>query len=296
LASFKKAIQMKSSRNWLWYAIVTTVFWGIWGAWIEVPQKAGFPPTLGYIVWSLTMIPCALVALYKVNWKINLSPKSFMLGSAAGLLGAGGQLLLFEALREGPAYIIFPFISLYPVLTILLSVFFLKEKTTGIKWFGIGIALVAIFFLSYQQPGDKVTQGYLWLALSLLVFVAWGVQAYVMKFSNESMSAESIFFYMAITAVALSPFAWFMTDFSQPINWGLNGPYLAALVHLLNAVGALTLVYALRYGKAIIVVPLTGLAPVITIVLSLILYAVAPGLVLTIGMILAVVAMFILSL
>jgi drug/metabolite transporter (DMT)-like permease len=242
------------------------------------------------------MIPCALVALYKVNWKINLSPKSFMLGSAAGLLGAGGQLLLFEALREGPAYIIFPFISLYPVLTILLSVFFLKEKTTGIKWFGIGIALVAIFFLSYQQPGDKVTQGYLWLALSLLVFVAWGVQAYVMKFSNESMSAESIFFYMAITAVALSPFAWFMTDFSQPINWGLNGPYLAALVHLLNAVGALTLVYALRYGKAIIVVPLTGLAPVITIVLSLILYAVAPGLVLTIGMILAVVAMFILSL
>jgi uncharacterized membrane protein len=117
-----------------------------------------------------------------------------------------------------------------------------------------------------------------------------------MKFSNESMSAESIFFYMAITAVALSPFAWFMTDFSQPINWGLNGPYLAALVHLLNAVGALTLVYALRYGKAIIVVPLTGLAPVITIVLSLILYAVAPGLVLTIGMILAVVAMFILSL
>jgi uncharacterized membrane protein len=296
LASFKKNIQMKSSRNWLWYAIVTTVFWGIWGAWIEVPQKAGFPPTLGYIVWSLTMIPCALVALYKVNWKINLSPKSFMLGSAAGLLGAGGQLLLFEALREGPAYIIFPFISLYPVLTILLSVFFLKEKTTGIKWFGIGIALVAIFFLSYQQPGDKVTQGYLWLALSLLVFVAWGVQAYVMKFSNESMSAESIFFYMAITAVALSPFAWFMTDFSQPINWGLNGPYLAALVHLLNAVGALTLVYALRYGKAIIVVPLTGLAPVITIVLSLILYAVAPGLVLTIGMILAVVAMFILSL
>lgn len=287
---------MKSSRNWLWYAIVTTVFWGIWGAWIEVPQKAGFPPTLGYIVWSLTMIPCALVALYKVNWKINLSPKSFMLGSAAGLLGAGGQLLLFEALREGPAYIIFPFISLYPVLTILLSVFFLKEKTTGIKWFGIGIALVAIFFLSYQQPGDKVTHGYLWLALSLLVFVAWGVQAYVMKFSNESMSAESIFFYMAITAVALSPFAWFMTDFSQPINWGLNGPYLAALVHLLNAVGALTLVYALRYGKAIIVVPLTGLAPVITIVLSLILYAVAPGLVLTIGMILAVVAMFILSL
>jgi len=286
---------MKANRTWLSYAIITTVFWGVWGALIEVPQKAGFPPTLGYIVWSLTMIPCALVALYLVKWKIETDKRSILLGSAVGLLGAGGQLLLFQALKEGPAYIIFPFISLYPTLTILLSVLILKERTSFLKWAGIGIALIAIYFLSYQEPGASDSRGYLWLGLSLLVFAAWGLQAYVMKFSNETMKAESIFFYMAITALLLSPFAWFMTDFSQPINWGFKGPYLAALIHVLNSIGALMLVYALRYGKAIIVVPLTGLAPVITIILSLILYAVFPGLMLTIGLILAVIAMFILS-
>jgi drug/metabolite transporter (DMT)-like permease len=279
---------MKANRTWLSYAIITTVFWGVWGALIEVPQKAGFPPTLGYIVWSLTMIPCALVALYLVNWKIEKDKRSVILGSAVGLLGAGGQLLLFQALKEGPAYIIFPFISLYPTLTILLSVMILKERTSVLKWAGIAIALVAIYFLSYQEPGASDSRGYLWLGLSLLVFAAWGLQAYVMKFSNETMKAESIFF-------ILSPFAWFMTDFSQPINWGFKGPYLAALIHVLNSIGALMLVYALRYGKAIIVVPLTGLAPVITIILSLILYAVFPGLMLTIGLVLAVIAMFILS-
>jgi drug/metabolite transporter (DMT)-like permease len=287
---------MKANRTWLSYAIITTVFWGVWGALIEVPQKAGFPPTLGYIVWALTMIPCALVALYLVKWKIESDKRSIVLGSAVGLLGAGGQLLLFQALKEGPAYIIFPFISLYPTLTILLSVLILKERTSLLKWAGIGIALVAIYFLSYQEPGASDTRGYLWLGLSLLVFAAWGLQAYVMKFSNESMKAESIFFYMAVTALVLSPFAWWMTDFSQAINWGFKGPYLAALIHVLNSIGALMLVYALRYGKAIIVVPLTGLAPVITIILSLILYAVFPGLMLTIGIVLAVIAMFILSL
>jgi drug/metabolite transporter (DMT)-like permease len=287
---------MKANRTWLSYAIITTVFWGVWGALIEVPQKAGFPPTLGYIVWSLTMIPCALVALYLVKWKIEKDKCSIILGSAVGLLGAGGQLLLFQALKEGPAYIIFPFISLYPTLTILLSVMILKERTSVLKWAGIGIALVAIYFLSYQEPGASDSRGYLWLGLSLLVFAAWGLQAYVMKFSNETMKAESIFFYMAITALLLSPFAWWMTDFSQTINWGFKGPYLAALIHVLNSIGALMLVYALRYGKAIIVVPLTGLAPVITIILSLILYAVFPGLMLTIGIVLAVIAMFILSL
>jgi len=286
---------MKASRAWLSYAIITTIFWGIWGALIEVPQKAGFPPTLGYIVWSLTMIPCALVALHIIDWKLDKDKKSIFLGTAVGLLGAGGQLLLFQALKEGPAYIVFPFISLYPVLTISLSVFILKEKTSTFKWIGIGIALLAIFFLSYQEPGSSDTRGYLWMVLSLMVFAAWGLQAYVMKFSNESMKAESIFFYMAVTAIILSPFAWLMTDFSQSINWGLKGPYLAALVHILNSVGALTLVYALRYGKAIIVVPMTGLAPVITIILSLIIYSVFPATMLTIGLVLAVIAMFILS-
>jgi uncharacterized membrane protein len=81
-----------------------------------------------------------------------------------------------------------------------------------------------------------------------------------------------------------------------PVNWGFKGPYLAAMIHILNSVGALTLVFALRYGKAIIVTPLTGLAPLITIILSLILYGVLPGLMLTIGLVLAVIAIFILSL
>ena len=143
---------MKANRTWLSYAIITTIFWGVWGALIEVPQKAGFPATLGYIVWALTMIPCALVALYVVNWKIETNLRSIFLGSAVGLLGAGGQLLLFQALREGPAYIIFPFISLYPTLTIILSVMILKEKTSFLKWIGIGTAMVAILFLSYQEP------------------------------------------------------------------------------------------------------------------------------------------------
>ena len=51
------------SNIWLVYAVITTLFWGVWGAFIEAPEKRGFPATLGYVVWSLTMIPCAVVAL-----------------------------------------------------------------------------------------------------------------------------------------------------------------------------------------------------------------------------------------
>lgn len=286
---------MKSNRLWLTYAIMTTIFWGIWGAFIETPEKAGFPATLGYVVWALTMIPCALFALYKINWKPEHDLRSVFLGSATGLLGAGGQLLLFQALRQGPAYIVFPIISLYPVLTIALSIIFLRERTKLRQWIGIVLALIAMFFLSNPQNNPFSSKGMGWLILAVLVFIMWAVQAYVMKFANNTMKAESIYFYMALTSLLLAPFAIIMTDFSIPVNWGFKGPWLAAMIQILNAIGALSLVYALRYGKAIIVVPMTGLAPVITIILSLIIYGVVPGGILLTGLVLASVAMILLA-
>ena len=286
---------MKSTKLWLIYAIITTVFWGIWGAFIEIPEKAGFPATLGYVVWSLTMIPCALVALKIINWKPETDKRSVFLGLSVGILGAGGQLILFEALREGPAYVVFPLISLFPVLTIILSVVFLKEHTNKKHWIGITLAIVAAVFLANPKLSGNENAGRSWLWLSVIVFIMWGLQAYIMKFSNSTMKAESIFMYMAIGALLLTPFAIWMTDFSRPINWGFKGPYLAFSIQILNSIGALTLVYALRYGKAIIVVPLSGLSPVITIVISLIMYAVMPGTVLLIGLIMATVAIGLLS-
>src|SRR5688572_23529221 len=109
------------------------------------------------------------------------------------------------------------------------------------------------------------------------------------------MKAESIFFYMMISGIILTPVAFFMTDFSAPINWGFKGPYLAFVIHILNSIGALTLVYALRYGKAIVVVPMTGLSPIITVVISLILYGVIPSASIVFGVILAIVAIYLLS-
>lgn len=284
------------SKHWLSYAIVTTLTWGLWGALIEIPEKGGFPATLGYAVWALTMIIPAVIVLKKVDWKIEKDKKSILLGLIIGFTGAGGQVILFQALITGPAYLVFPFISLSPVITILLSLIFLKERAGTRGWIGIILALLAIPLLSYSSGDGNSISGNLWIILSLLVFLAWGFQGFVMKFANETMKAESIFFYMTITGIMLIPFAIFMTDFNQEINWGLSGPYLTAAIMILNSVGALMLVYAFRYGKAIVVSPLVNaVAPIITVVLSLILYQVIPHIVIVSGIVLAVVAIFLLA-
>ncbi|MEP6594895.1 MAG: DMT family transporter [Ginsengibacter sp.] len=283
-------------KPWLAYALITTIFWGVWGALIEIPEKAGFPATLGYIVWALTMTIPAIIALRVIHWKLDTNRKAVIYGMLIGISGSAGQLILFQALRTGPAYLVFPIVSLSPLVTILLSMWLLKERASTRSWVGIIIALVAIPLLSYQhaQAGQKF--GFLWIILALCVFLLWGIQAYFIKLANAYMKAESIFFYMMISGIVLIPLAILMTDFSREINWGIKGPYLAAGIQILNSIGALFLVYAFRYGKAIIVSPLTNSgAPVITIILSLMIYGVFPHTIILIGMVLAIVAILLLA-
>ena len=288
---------MSSAEHWLTYAVVTTLFWGVWGAFIELPEKRGFPATLGYVVWSLTMIPCALVALSLVGWKLETGPRAVLLGAAAGLLGAGGQLALFEALRRGPAYLVFPIVSLSPAISVVMAVALLGESTTPRVWTGIVLALVAVPLLSYQPPtGSPAARDRVWLWLALAVCLAWGIQAYVLRFGNQVMRSESIFAYMTITALLLAPVALWMTDFRKPINWGPSGPWLAAAIQSLNSIGALTMVYAFRYGKAIVVSPLiNAVAPAITVLLSLIVYRTIPHRVVAAGMVLAAIAFYLMA-
>lgn len=282
---------MQKTKNWVGFVIIHVLFMGVWGALIELPEKNGFPATLGYVVWALTMIPATLVALTINKWQIDYDRSSIIYGSLAGLLGAVGQLVLFFTLKIAPAYLVFPILSLTPVVTILLAVIFLKESTGIIGWIGIGIAVLAILLLSYTPPGDGKTSGYLWLLFTLIPMIAWGAQGFVMRFANETMKAESIFFYMTISSLLLVPVAIWMTDFSQPINYGLRGPYLAAGIQILNAFGALCLVYAFRYGKAIIIAPMTtALSPVLTVIISLILYSVIPNVLIVAGVVLAIIS------
>ncbi len=281
---------------WFIYTIITTLFWGVWGALIEIPGRSGFPPTLVYIVWSLSMIPCALLGLVVIKWKLDYDLKSVLLGLMIGITGSGGQLALFKALSEGPAYLVFPIISLSPIVTVLLSVFFLNETTTKRHWIGIAIALIAIVLMSFQEPDNNAIKGYVWFVFAIFVFLAWGVQAFYMKKANATMKAESIFFYMMVSGLLLAPIAYFMTDLDGKIFWGFKGPYLAALVSLLNSLGALTLVYAIRYGKVIIVAPLTNaVAPIITIVLSLLIYGVLPSPIIIAGIVFAMISVYLIA-
>ena len=186
------------------------------------------------------------------------------------------------------------------VVTIILSVAFLNEKASRRGWSGILLALIAIVLLAYQQQDEGSSRGLLWILLAMAVFMLWGVQAYIMKFAGDSkkegsMQAESFVFYTMVSSLILIPVALVMTDFSEEIHWGFTGVYSAVIIQSLNAVGYLFFAYTIRHGKAIIVVPMLSLAPVVTVILLLILYMIMPHPVIIVGMVLAFIAIFLMA-
>jgi drug/metabolite transporter (DMT)-like permease len=290
------AVAAPRRRPWLFFALTTVALWGVWGALSPLSSQHGFPDTLVYCVWALTMIPPALYILWRSGWALERSPRAVIYGLTIGLLGAGGQMLLFHTLTIGPAYFVFPIISLSPVVTIALSYLFLRERTGWKGTLGIVLALLALPLLDLSF-GRGAGGGLGWFLQSLLIMLAWGVQAYFMRLANNTVRAESIFFYMALGALLLAPAALAMTDWTQPVNMGLDGPWMTAAIQLLNAIGALTLVYAFRYGKAIVVAPLTNAgAPLVTAVLALIFASVVPGPLKMVGLVLALIASLLLVL
>lgn len=299
----------KKKHNWLLYALVTMITWGIWMTFSDptigelyLGIPADFPSEMVYVVWALSMIPCALFALFKINWKLDVRPKSAALSMGVGLLGAGGQLVLFLALKYAPSYLVMPMISVAPIVTVLLSATFLKEKVSRLGILGIVLAFVAIICFAIPSDTDGTVTSWIWILLAAIVFICWGIQAFVMKLANNhTPDAESVFVYMAIAAVVLIPVAFLLKSPSELASYGWGVPTKVFFVQILNAIGALTLVYANRYGKAMVIAPLAdACSPVICCLLSIVLLLVAglnaiPTIWQILGMVAAISCVFIFS-
>ena len=286
----------QKKHNWLLYAIITMVTWGIWGAFSD---QTTLPKTLVYVMWALSMVPCALLALVNIKFKLDVRSKPALLSMGVGLLGAGGQLVLFLALDYAPAYLVMPMISVAPIVTVLLSAIFLKERVSRLGILGIVLAFVALvcFALPDKSEGGAASS-WIWILYASVVFIFWGIQAFVMKLANNSTpDAESVFVYMAISAVILIPVALVMGKGDASLcSFGWGEPMKVFGVQILNAIGAFTLVYANRYGKAMVIAPLAdACAPVIMCVISLILYAAVPTVPQIVGMVAAISCVLIFS-
>ena len=278
---------MRNSRSWIVYAALLVAFWGTWGALSSLPTEwYGYPDEMVYVIWALTMLIPAYFGLRGVTF--DRRPIAAVYGLIVGLTGAGGQLILFQALTIGPAYLIFPITALSPAVTALMAIAFLRERITTVAVIGLVAALVSLVLFNISDTSGNAGVGS-WLVLAIGIFIAWGVQAFFMKkAATVGVNDGTTFAYMTISGLLLIPVALVMMG-GLPTGFPWQAPALTAGTQVLNAVGALFLVMALSRGKATIVTPSTNaLAPVLTVILSLAIYQTLPSVYAVIGIVLAI--------
>lgn len=122
----------------------------VWGLWAFLPKLAlrTFDPR-SVLVWeSLGSVLVGLGVLVSVGFRVQTSPVGAVAAVITGICGLGGALFFLVALERGKASVVVPFTSLYPLITLALSVLFLGERPSATNLIGVLFAMAAVVLLS----------------------------------------------------------------------------------------------------------------------------------------------------
>jgi transporter family protein len=134
-------------KPWVAYAVFTVLAWGVWGFCSKLASNYTRPrQTL--LFQAIGVFGFALFVLALERFRVEWSPPGFGWSFAAGFVNFVGFLAFFAAVEKGKVSTVISLSSLYPVITILLSVLFLHERVTRREGLGIVFALVAGWLLA----------------------------------------------------------------------------------------------------------------------------------------------------
>jgi drug/metabolite transporter (DMT)-like permease len=104
---------------------------------------------VGIVVWVLVRSALPGATRQSAGWRKQVSANRFLwVAGSAGVLEATGSLLYMRSAREGRLDVAAVLASLYPVVTIVLAAWFLKERTTSSQALGMALALGAVVLVS----------------------------------------------------------------------------------------------------------------------------------------------------
>lgn len=138
-------------NGWVFYALLAAVTWGLWGFVDKVViEKCGWPVLVFGSALSYVVLTPLIIGMYgKTMWPTS-GYDWFMviLGAAAACIG---MIFFYLALAKGNASKVVPLTAIYPAITVLLSLAFLREKPNIFQIIGIGLAVIAVVFLSIDN-------------------------------------------------------------------------------------------------------------------------------------------------
>jgi drug/metabolite transporter (DMT)-like permease len=181
--------------GWFGLTIAAIGLWGLYGIALKRASD-GLSTVAGQLFSTVGLLLPALFLAGSVARERG-AVAGLMVGFVSGLCGALGNFSLLASLGAGSqAAIVFPLTALYPLITVVIAVLFMRERAGRIQVFGIGLAIIAVLLLSvdvsasYARVDLKLSRALLYAFAAL---VAFGLAAVFQKLATNRVSAETAF-------------------------------------------------------------------------------------------------------
>ena len=147
------AVTGKKLSKWLFWSLVTIVLWGTWGL-VSKVASGGMDAYVNQLLYTAGLAPLLAFAAWTVQ-RPSAQQKHEDRGVGVfwafltGILGGVGNIFFFQAMVSGgKASVVAPVTALFPMITVLLALIFLRERLGRRQWIGLGLAFIAIYLLS----------------------------------------------------------------------------------------------------------------------------------------------------
>ncbi len=255
--------------RWLIFTALAVLCWGLWAVMSKL---------IGDAVTAAQSQALSTLGLLPVMIALGLSKRLTAPGNrrrgalnafAAGALTCAGNIAYYHALNSGAkASTVVPLTALYPLVTVVLAVVFLRERLNLVQKGGIALSLVAIALFNIASVKGAMNS---WLLFALLPIGLWGVSGLLQKISTNDISGElsALWFLAAFIPVATG---LLLLD-PLPAVPALRLWLLVTALGLFFSVGNFVILLAFACeGKASIIAPIAGLYPVISVPVAIVFF------------------------
>jgi bacterial/archaeal transporter family protein len=139
--------------RWLVFSLLTIGCWGAWGV-VSKLASDDVDANTNQLLFTLGLLPLIAVALRSSRLAAGAGDvRRAGIGWAflTGILGGTGNIAFFRALVVGgQASIVVPVTALFPLVTVILALVFLRERLGLLQKIGLALALVAIYLISLE--------------------------------------------------------------------------------------------------------------------------------------------------
>jgi transporter family protein len=141
---------MSAEQRTLLFAGLTILLWGLWGFFGKLALERRMAPANIFIAEVLISAVCALPVFLALYGRGAAAPGGVawnVYGLASGGALALGLLFYYFALEQGSVSLIVPLTSVYPAVSVLLSLAVLRERPTVSQWLGIALVVAGVALL-----------------------------------------------------------------------------------------------------------------------------------------------------